>query len=62
MDDLPFGGTGPSGMGAYHGIEGFRTFSHAKAVFRQSSLDVMAMLRPPWGDRFMKIVASLTKR
>ena len=62
MEDLPFGGTGPSGMGAYHGVEGFRTFSHAKAVFRQSSLDVMAMMRPPWGTRFMKIVASLTKR
>ena len=36
MEDLPFGGIGPSGMGAYHGIDGFRTFSHAKAVFQQS--------------------------
>ena len=62
VNDLPFGGSGLSGMGAYHGIEGFRTFSHAKAVFRQSSVDVMAMLRPPWGGRFMKIVGSLTKR
>jgi coniferyl-aldehyde dehydrogenase len=62
VDDLPFGGTGPSGMGAYHGIEGFRTFSHAKAVFRQSSVDVMSILRPPWGGRFMKIVGSLVKR
>ena len=33
QDDLPFGGVGPSGFGAYHGIEGFRTFSHQKAVF-----------------------------
>ena len=31
QDDLPFGGIGPSGMGADHGIEGFRTMSHAKA-------------------------------
>jgi coniferyl-aldehyde dehydrogenase len=33
-ESLPFGGVGQSGMGAYHGIDGFRTFSHAKAVFR----------------------------
>jgi coniferyl-aldehyde dehydrogenase len=33
-ESLPFGGVGHSGMGAYHGIDGFRTFSHAKAVFR----------------------------
>ena len=33
MEDLPFGGVGPSGMGSYHGIDGFRTFSHAKAVY-----------------------------
>ncbi|MDW7640061.1 aldehyde dehydrogenase family protein, partial [Klebsiella pneumoniae] len=35
QDDLPFGGIGPSGMGAYHGIEGFRSMSHAKGVFDQ---------------------------
>ena len=35
QDSLPFGGIGPSGMGAYHGREGFLTFSHAKAVFFQ---------------------------
>jgi coniferyl-aldehyde dehydrogenase len=62
MDDLPFGGVGPSGMGAYHGLEGFRTFSHAKAVFRQSSLDVTAIMRPPYGARFTKIVAGQIKR
>ena len=62
MEDLPFGGVGPSGMGAYHGVEGFRTFSHAKAVFRQSSLDVTAIMRPPYGARFTKIVASQIKR
>ncbi len=62
MEDLPFGGIGPSGMGAYHGVEGFRTFSHAKAVFRQSKLDVIAMVRPPYGARFLKIVSSQIKR
>lgn len=35
QDDLPFGGIGPSGMGHYHGYEGFLTFSHAKAVHRK---------------------------
>ncbi len=51
MEDLPFGGVGSSGMGSYHGIDGFRTFSHAKAVFRQSRLDVakFAGLKPPYG-------------
>ncbi|MGE8064175.1 coniferyl aldehyde dehydrogenase [Pseudomonas sp. NPDC089569] len=34
LESLPFGGVGASGMGAYHGIDGFRTFSHARAVFR----------------------------
>jgi coniferyl-aldehyde dehydrogenase len=49
MDELPFGGIGPSGMGAYHGIDGFRTFSHARSVYRQARFDVSAMLRPPYG-------------
>lgn len=51
MEDLPFGGVGASGMGSYHGIDGFRTFSHAKAVFRQSRLDVAKLggLKPPYG-------------
>ena len=51
MEDLPFGGVGPSGMGSYHGIDGFRTFSHAKAVYKQSRLDVgkLAGLKPPYG-------------
>ncbi|PLK25795.1 coniferyl aldehyde dehydrogenase [Novosphingobium sp. TH158] len=50
-DDLPFGGIGPSGMGHYHGVDGFREFSHARAVFRQTGLDVakIAGLRPPYG-------------
>ena len=62
MEDLPFGGIGPSGMGAYHGFDGFKTFSHAKAVFRQSRRDITAMLRPPYGDTFRKVVKSQIKR
>ena len=51
MEELPFGGIGPSGMGAYHGEAGFRTFSHAKGVFKQSKLNVSKLsgLMPPYG-------------
>jgi coniferyl-aldehyde dehydrogenase len=56
MEDLPFGGIGPSGMGAYHGQDGFKTFSHAKAVFKQAKLDVakLAGLKPPYGPATIK--------
>ena len=49
QDDLPFGGIGPSGMGAYHGAEGFKTMSHAKAVFKQARLNLADLFRPPFG-------------
>ena len=49
QDDLPFGGVGPSGVGAYHGIEGFRAFSHRKAVFEVGRWNGGALLRPPFG-------------
>jgi coniferyl-aldehyde dehydrogenase len=62
MEDLPFGGVGPSGMGAYHGIDGFRTFSHAKAVFSQTKSDVTAMMRPPFGAKMQKLLDSQIKR
>ena len=59
MDDLPFGGVGPSGMGSYHGPEGFKTFSHARAVFRQPKLDItkLAGLRPPYGPAIRRTIA-----
>jgi coniferyl-aldehyde dehydrogenase len=58
MEDLPFGGVGPSGMGSYHGFDGFKTFSHAKAVFKQAKLDVakLAGLKPPYGKATMTSV------
>jgi coniferyl-aldehyde dehydrogenase len=49
QDDLPFGGVGPSGMGAYHGVEGFKSLSHAKGVFEQSRWNMTGALRPPYG-------------
>ncbi|MEE2891545.1 MAG: coniferyl aldehyde dehydrogenase [Pseudomonadota bacterium] len=64
QEDLPFGGVGPSGMGAYHGREGFLTFSHQKSVYSQSRVDVMQKLgmTPPWGDKFMGMIKSKIKR
>ena len=51
MDDLPFGGVGPSGMGSYHGVEGFREFSHARSIYTQAKVDVAKLggLKPPYG-------------
>jgi len=48
---LPFGGVGASGMGAYHGVEGFRTLSHAKGIFEQGHWNVIELLRAPFGSR-----------
>jgi len=49
QDDLPFGGVGPSGMGAYHGEEGFRSLSHAKGVFTQARWNFTGVMRAPFG-------------
>lgn len=59
VEDLPFGGVGPSGMGSYHGFDGFKTFSHAKAVYRQPKIDVakLAGLKPPYGATTRKTIA-----
>jgi coniferyl-aldehyde dehydrogenase len=48
--DLPFGGIGNSGMGTYHGEEGFRELSHAKAVFKRRSWFPIALFYPPYGN------------
>lgn len=48
QDDLSFGGVGESGMGAYHGIEGFRTLSHAKGIYEQGSWNSMDLLHAPF--------------
>jgi coniferyl-aldehyde dehydrogenase len=47
--DLPFGGVGASGMGHYHGYEGFQTFSKMRPVFYQSGFSAMKFLQPPYG-------------
>jgi coniferyl-aldehyde dehydrogenase len=63
QEELPFGGVGPSGMGAYHGEVGYRTFSHAKSVYKQPKIDVagLAGLKPPYGKKTRAAVARQMK-
>lgn len=58
IDDLPFGGLGASGIGAYHGVEGFRTFSHARAIYTPPRLDVAGLigLKPPYGAALKRVL------
>ena len=53
---VPFGGVGPSGMGAYHGRHSFETFSHRKAVLRRGFRFDPKMLYPPYSERKRKIL------
>ena len=59
VDDMPFGGVGPSGIGSYHGPEGFREFSHARSTYTQPKIDVakLAGLKPPYGSAAKKAIA-----
>ncbi|MEP6968923.1 MAG: coniferyl aldehyde dehydrogenase [Betaproteobacteria bacterium] len=59
--DLPFGGVGDSGMGHYHGKEGFQTFSKLRPVFYQARFSTLKFLMPPYGTFASKILAFLTK-
>jgi len=63
-DDMPFGGVGASGMGNYHGREGFKTFSHAKAVLRQGrvNLSKLAGTLPPYGEKVDKMMSRMIRR
>ncbi len=49
QESLPFGGVGPSGVGAYHGEAGFRRFSHARSVYKVGPFNAFERLGPPWG-------------
>jgi coniferyl-aldehyde dehydrogenase len=64
QEDLPFGGVGPSGMGAYHGQDGFREFSHRKAVYTQlkNDLSQLKALRPPYGKAIRDYLAGAVSR
>lgn len=61
QDTLPFGGVGASGMGQLHGQAGFLTFSKEKPVFRQSRVNGMALLKPPYGRRFDALLRVLLR-
>jgi coniferyl-aldehyde dehydrogenase len=61
QDRLPFGGVGPSGIGHYHGHDGFLTFSHQKSVLRQARLSSMALFKPPYGGLADRLVKFLTR-
>ena len=58
-EELPFGGIGNAGMGSYHGADGFKEFSHAKAIYTQPKLDLagLAGFKPPYGDKTRKALA-----
>ncbi len=61
QDELPFGGVGPSGMGEYHGRAGFEAFSKRKAIFYQPRLNALKLFRPPYGERFERLLRLLTR-
>lgn len=61
-DDAPFGGIGPSGMGHYHGKEGFLTFSHAKTVLSRGRFNTGKFVHPPYGTFIQRILMKLFLR
>lgn len=62
VDDMPFGGVGPSGMGHYHGKEGFLNFSKAKGVVRKGRFDANALIGAPWGNRLYNFFVAFQLR
>lgn len=59
--DLPFGGVGASGMGHYHGREGFETFSKLRPVFHQSRFSTLSLLYPPYGPKIEAVLKFLAR-
>ena len=61
QESLPFGGVGASGMGHYHGHEGFETFSKLRPVFYQAPWAATKLMMPPYGRRMEKLLAFLLR-
>ena len=61
QEDLPFGGVGASGMGAYHGEWGFRAFSKETGVYHQSAFSAVRLLYPPYGATFERLLAMMKR-
>ncbi|GAB3529441.1 coniferyl aldehyde dehydrogenase [Photobacterium alginatilyticum] len=61
-DDAPFGGIGPSGMGHYHGKEGFLTFSKAKTVLSRGKFTTTKLATPPYGGWIQKLMLAFFLR
>ncbi|MFJ2482958.1 coniferyl aldehyde dehydrogenase [Pseudomonas sp. NPDC087598] len=59
QDDMPFGGIGASGMGHYHGHEGFLTFSKAKGVLVKQRFNAARLIYPPYGKSIQKLIQKL---
>ena len=59
--NLPFGGVGASGMGQYHGFDGFQTFSKKRGVMVQRRVAPTALFRPPFGPRKRRLVDALLR-
>ncbi|NBB16316.1 aldehyde dehydrogenase family protein [Caulobacter sp. SLTY] len=64
QEELPFGGVGPSGMGSYHGQDGFKEFSHRKAIYTQIKKDIgpLVAMRPPYGAAIRKMLGGQISR
>ncbi len=63
-DDAPFGGVGDSGMGHYHGHEGFKTFSHARTVYTDGWVDFIKLggMLPPYSEKTDKVLDTQIKK
>ncbi|MBS0628747.1 MAG: aldehyde dehydrogenase [Verrucomicrobia bacterium] len=59
--DMPFGGVGPSGIGSYGGEFGFKTFSHAKSIYKKTWLHYPSFVYPPYSEKSLKMLKKLVK-
>jgi aldehyde dehydrogenase (NAD+) len=58
---LPFGGVGQSGMGSYHGLYGFRSLSHERAVLTQGRPDLVQLFYPPYTEKVKAVIKAAAR-